>query len=196
LSYVNNGNQDATGVVLSETVPANSTFDAGASTAGWVCVPDGNAGSTCTLPVGNVAAGASGSAVFAVTVANPLPAGVTQVANTATVADDGTNGPDPTPGDNTDSDDTPVTAAPDLVVTKDDGGVSTTPGGTVSYTIGYANVGNVGATGVVLTETVPRSTLALRALGGCAPRTATPVRRARCRSGTWPRVPTGPRRSR
>src|SRR5690606_39364042 len=73
-SYANEGNVAATGVVLSETVPANSTFNAGASTAGWVCVPDGNAGSTCTLPVGNLAAGANGSAAFAVTVASPLPA--------------------------------------------------------------------------------------------------------------------------
>jgi uncharacterized repeat protein (TIGR01451 family) len=158
LTYSNTGNRGATGVVLTETVPANTTFNSGASTAGWVCAPNNNAGSTCTLAVGSVAASAGGSATFAVTVANPLAAGVTQIANTATIADDGANGTDPTPGNNTGSDTTPVTGAPDLSVAKSDGGASVAPGGTVSYTLTYSNAGNRGATGVVLTETVPANT--------------------------------------
>jgi large repetitive protein len=159
LSYANAGNQGAAGVVLTETVPANTTFNAGASTAGWVCTPNGNAGSTCTLAVGALnGGGTTGSATYAVTVVNPVPAGVTQISNTASIADDGTNGADPTPGNNTASDTTPVTATPDFTITKSDGGVSTTPGGTVGYTLSYANAGNQGATGVVLTETVPANT--------------------------------------
>ncbi len=150
ISYSNVGNQGATGVVLTETVPANSTFNAGASAAGWSCVA-----STCTLNLGGVGAGASGSVAFAVTVNTPLPAGVQQIANTVTIADNGQNGPDPTPGNNTGTDTTPVTAAPDLTVSKSDGGATTVPGGTVAYTINYGNVGNQGATGVVLTETIP-----------------------------------------
>ena len=67
---------------------------------------------------------------FAVTVDSPLPAGVTDIANSATVADDGANGPDPTPGDNTGGDTTPVVATPDLVLGKSDGGASTGPGAT------------------------------------------------------------------
>lgn len=155
LNYANNGNQGATGVTLSETVPANSTFNAGASTAGWACVPDNNAGSTCTLAIGAVAASGSGSATFAVTVINPVPAGVTQISNTATIADDGTNGADPTPANNSSTDTTPVTATPDMSITKSDGGATTTPGGTVAYTLTYINNGNQGATGVTLSETVP-----------------------------------------
>ncbi|MBP7998732.1 MAG: DUF11 domain-containing protein [Chloroflexi bacterium] len=155
LNYANNGNQGATGVTLSETVPANATFNAGASTAGWSCVPDNNAGSTCTLAVGAVAATGSGSATFAITVINPIPAGVTQISNTATIADDGANGADPTPGNNSSSDTTPVTATPDMTLTKSDGGATTTPGGTVAYTLNYANNGNQGASGVTLSETVP-----------------------------------------
>ena len=159
LTYANAGNGGATGVVLTETVPANTTFNAGASTAGWVCSPDSNAGSTCTLAVGALAA-ASGdqTATFAVTVVGPAPAGVSQIANTASIADDGANGGDPTPGDNSSSDTTPLTGAPDLSLTKSDGGASTTPGGTVAYTLTYANSGNRGASGVVLTETVPANT--------------------------------------
>ena len=155
LNYSNVGNQDASGVVLTETVPAHSSFNAGASTAGWSCLPDGNAGSTCTLAVGNLAVGASGTATFAVTVVNPLPAGIDQLSNTASVADDGSNGADPTPANNSSSDTTPITAAPDLTLDKDDGGSSSFAGGVISYTLSYANVGNQGATGVLISETVP-----------------------------------------
>jgi uncharacterized repeat protein (TIGR01451 family) len=112
LTYANTGNRGATGVVITETVPANSTFNSGSSTAGWVCTPNNNAGSTCTLSVGGLAAGGGNqTATFAVTAVNPVPAGVTQLSNTAGVADDGANGTDPTPGNNSGSDTTPVTGA-------------------------------------------------------------------------------------
>ncbi len=156
LQVTNSGNQGATGVVVTETVPSNTTFNPGLSSAGWTCAPDGNAGSICTNTIGALSgAGATTTLDFGLTVANLIPAGVNQVANTASVADDGGNGPDPTPGDNTSSDTTPITTALDLTITKSDGGATTTPGGTVIYTLDYANDGNVGATGVVLTETVP-----------------------------------------
>lgn len=160
LSYANDGNQGATGVTLSETVPANAVFAPGASTAGWLCVPDGNPGALCTLAVGSlVGGGASGSATFAVTVANPVPAGVTEIANTASIADDGVNGADPNPGDNSASDTTPVDAQPDLALTKSDGGITSTPGSTIPYALGWSNGGNQGATGVVLSELVPPFTV-------------------------------------
>jgi uncharacterized repeat protein (TIGR01451 family) len=93
-----------------------------------------------------------------VTVTNPLPAGVTQLTNTAGVSDDGSNGADLIPGNNVASDSTPVSGAPDLRLSKTDGGVSAQPGAVVTYTLTYANVGNQDATGVVLTETVPANT--------------------------------------
>ncbi|MDX2417287.1 MAG: hypothetical protein QNK19_07490 [Xanthomonadales bacterium] len=159
LSYQNVGNQDATGVVITETVPLNTVFDGAASTPGWACLPDATAGSTCTLAIGGVAAGVpAATATFAVMVDDPLPTGVTEVLNTVGIADDGTNGDDPTPDDNTDSDSTPVDAVPDLVISKDDGGVSARPGSTLSYTLSYQNVGDQDATGVVITETVPAGT--------------------------------------
>jgi len=158
LAYANAGGQDATGVTLSETVPAHASFNAGASTAGWSCTPDGNAGSTCTLAVGSVAVGTNGSATFAVTLDNPLPAGIAQIANAASIAGDGSQGADPTPGNNAASDTTPVSGAPDLSISVSDGGTSGIPGGGVTYTLTYANTGNRGASGVVLTETVPANT--------------------------------------
>ena len=159
LAYTNTGNQGATGVTLAETVPANTAFNAGSSTAGWSCANDSPAGTTCTFSVGSLnGGGANGTATFAVAVVNPVPAGVMQISNTASVSDDGANGADPTPGNNSGSDTTPVNAAPDLAVTKSDGDVITTPGNTAVYTLTYTNLGNRGATGVTLTETVPANT--------------------------------------
>ncbi len=173
LTFANDGNQDATGVVLAETVPANTSFNAGASSAGWTCAPNNNAGATCSLAIGALAASANGTRAFAVTVINPVAAGVTQITNNAMIADDAANGGDPTPGNNTAGDTTPVNATPDLSLTKSDGGASTTPGGTVIYTLSFGNAGNQGATGVTLTETVPaESTFNAGASSGgwtCAP---------------------------
>jgi LPXTG-site transpeptidase (sortase) family protein len=158
VDYQNVGNGGATGVVIQDTVPANTTFNPGASTPGWTCLPDNNAGSLCTFIIGNFGAGASSSAVFAVTVDDPLPAGVIEIDNTATITDDGNSGPEPTPGDNSDNDTTPVTAVPDLSVTKDDGRTIIGQGTTLVYVLTYANLGDQEATGVELTDTVPAAT--------------------------------------
>ncbi|MEM1177831.1 MAG: hypothetical protein AAGM22_05775 [Acidobacteriota bacterium] len=163
LSFANSGDQDATGVVLTETVPANTTSG---TNPGWEVAPVGSgtacdaqpAGTTCVRSVGSLAAGASGLATCSVVVDAALPPAVTQISNTVTIGDDGANGPDPTPGDNTSTDPTPVTAAPDLFLTKDDGGATAVAGGPVTYTLTYGNSGDQGATGVVITETVPTNT--------------------------------------
>ena len=52
--------------------------------------------------------GAAGSATFAVIVDAVLPPGTIEITNTATVADDGANGPDPTPANNSSTDTTPL----------------------------------------------------------------------------------------
>src|SRR5690242_17033738 len=69
LNYGNSGLADATGVVIAETIPANTQYAAGSSTPGWVCTPDINANSTCTFSVGPVASGSLFNSVdFAVKV--------------------------------------------------------------------------------------------------------------------------------
>jgi len=173
LNYQNAGNQDATGIEITETVPANSVFDPAASTAGWACAPDNNPGSVCTLFIGNLAVGSGGSASFAVTVDSPLAAGVNQITNSASIADDGANGADPTPGDNSSSDTAPVAAAPDLALAKDDGGITGVPGGVIAWTLNYTNFGDQNATGVAIADTVPANTVfnpgASTAGWACAP---------------------------
>lgn len=135
LGYSNTGTSAAAGIVLSETVPANTVFNAGASTAGWACAPNGNAGSTCTLPVASLAAGANGSATFAVTVDNPLAGGVTQISNTARIAP-----PDDNPANDTATDTTPIAAGASVTATKTVAGIAL-PGSVLTYTAVLSNAG-------------------------------------------------------
>ncbi|MBN2554808.1 MAG: DUF11 domain-containing protein [Anaerolineales bacterium] len=113
LTYQNVGDQDATGVNITDVVPANTTFNAAASTAGWSCddpdgvgpINPGEPGSTCAFDIGALAAGSpAGTVLFVLNVDIPLPPSVTQIQNTAVIADDGANGSDPTPLNNTDDD--------------------------------------------------------------------------------------------
>ena len=98
LGYQNTGTLALTGVTLSETVPANTTFNAAGSTATWSCANGAAAGTTCTYTVGNLAVGASGSVNFAVTVNSSVPAGTTQISNAASVTStQGPARPPPTP---------------------------------------------------------------------------------------------------
>ena len=159
LTYRNQGDQSATGVVIREVVPANTRFNASRSTSGWSCANASPAGTVCTYSVGTLPVGPSRTVVFAVTIDNPLPPGTVQISNTATINDDGRNGPDPTPDNNTSTVVTPaVRTGPDLRISKTDSNATATPGGVIVYTLNYTNVGNSLATGVVITETVPPNT--------------------------------------
>ncbi len=91
------GAGNATGVVLTEAVPANSSFNAGLSDPRWSL----GSGSTYTLFLGTLAAGASGSVPFAVAVNSSLPPQVVSLSNTAWIADDGADGGDSNPANNT-----------------------------------------------------------------------------------------------
>lgn len=145
--YSNTGTQDAANVVLTETLPANTTYVG----YGWNLV----SGSTYTRSLATLTAGGSGAPVFVVRINDPLPAGVKSITNTVQIGDDGSGGPDPTPANNTGVDSTKVSAAPNLAITKTDGGAFPQPGGLLTYTIHYTNSGSQGATGIVLTETLP-----------------------------------------
>jgi uncharacterized repeat protein (TIGR01451 family) len=72
-----------------------------------------------------------------------------------TVTDDGANGPDASPGNNSASDTDSIADVPDLTLSKSDGGARVAPGGVVSYTLTVSNLSNIGAASVALTETVP-----------------------------------------
>ncbi len=149
---ISNDGTDATGVVLTDTLPSHTTFDPLGSSPGWSC-----AAATCTLSVPLLSAGSAYFTTLAVVVDFPLAAGVIHISNTASVADDGTGGPDLNPSDNTASELTPIGAGtfPDLAIAKSDGGATALAGDTVTYILSAANVGNQDGDGVRLFETVP-----------------------------------------
>lgn len=150
LTTTNNGNQGAAGVVLTETVPANTTFSAAASSPGWSCTAP-TAGSTCTLTLGTLAGGdASLSRSFAVAVDSPLPAGVTSVQNTACAAAGTLQSCDTTT--------VPTNGAPALTIKKTLSSGTGTPGSSLVYALTVTNSGNQAAASLRLTETVPAHT--------------------------------------
>ena len=71
----------------------------------------------CSTAIGTVPGNSIADTVhFAVTINDPLPAGVTQISNIATISDDGTHGADPTPANNRSTDSTPVSVPVPVVV--------------------------------------------------------------------------------
>ncbi len=107
LNFQNLGTKHARGVVITDMVPANTTFDPVGSDPGWNCAPNGNAGSTCTLNVGTVSAGGSASATFALTVDAPLATPL-NITNSANINDETDGAADTDPANNNDTDTTLV----------------------------------------------------------------------------------------
>src|SRR5262249_13352279 len=84
----NIGNQDATGVTVTDILPANTSFVV-ASRRRLA------SGGVVTWDLGTLAAGASTTLTVTVRLNEPLPPGVNTITNTAKVDDDHANGPDP-----------------------------------------------------------------------------------------------------
>ena len=152
LTVVNDGTTFSPNTILSETVPAESQFDAAASSPGWACAGYGP-GSSCTLGLGSLVAGGSASRTFAVTA--HLATLATSLINTASV-DSATT--DENPANNTASDTTPIAAGtPDLTVSKTAHSTGL-PGNLLAWTLTVANQGNGLAANVVLSESLPAFT--------------------------------------
>ncbi|MEM1111655.1 MAG: hypothetical protein AAGI11_07090 [Pseudomonadota bacterium] len=158
ITYGNLGNQDATGVILTETVPDNTTFLPGQTMASWECGGEVAAGTTCIIDIGELAgAGTSFVVDFVVAIDDSVDSSVVSIFNEVFIEEDGLEFPDVPSEPSTDSDTDLdfLQATPNLVIGKGDGGISVVPGQGYSYGIIYGNTGNQEATGVVLTETVP-----------------------------------------
>ncbi len=164
LRYENTGLNDASGAMLIETVPINTRFNPAASTAGWACIPNNDAGSICTLSLGFLSGnGRPASSVFAVTVDNPLPSSVMLISNTATITAD----QDDDPTDNIASDVTPINIIADLSIGQSDNPDPILPGGLLTYTITVNNAGPFDSQNVVVVETLPAGVMFLSTTG-CA----------------------------
>jgi uncharacterized repeat protein (TIGR01451 family) len=155
LGVANVGDQAAAMVVVSETVPMDTTFNAGLSTPGWSCADGSPGGTPCTFTLGVVPVLPIPQMLsFAVTVV-AAPAG-TDIVNTASVGDDGANGPDRNPLDNS-ATDTNTLDGPegDLTITKTNDRNEVVAGAMTTYTITVANDGPDDVVGARVTDTPP-----------------------------------------
>lgn len=155
VTITNVGNIGVTNVLATDTIPDGLTFDSCTSVTGTVSVACAATGPVVTITYAGLA-GDGGSASFDVsaTVDEPVAAGNETVVNSVTVQDDGANGTDPTPADNTDTDSDDIVATPDMVVAKSHTEANVAPGGVVNYRLDVSNVGLQNASGVVVTDTV------------------------------------------
>jgi uncharacterized repeat protein (TIGR01451 family)/fimbrial isopeptide formation D2 family protein len=152
----NVGGFQATGVSIVDTLPPATTF---VSVGGASCA-DGGApvAGARTINISGAITATNGTVTCTITIAitSPAPAGTSGYLNSATVSDDGVNGADPNPGDNTATDnDTIAGRAPNLVVTKNDGQTTRAPGQSTTYTVTVTNTGNIGVTNVAVTDSLP-----------------------------------------
>lgn len=159
IDFSNTGNQDLTGVVLTETVPPYTFFNASVSTAGWSCAPGSPAGTVCLYTVGNLAGGTSGTVDFGLKVLLPIPSGVDMTENLVLIRDDGNNNSGVVLTDEG-TDTTPIVGSFAISIIKDDGGVGTVqPGDQIDYNLSWTVNGSQHPENVVVTETVPEGTL-------------------------------------
>ncbi|MEM7394644.1 MAG: hypothetical protein AAF492_20095, partial [Verrucomicrobiota bacterium] len=93
ITVTNLGLSDLSGVVVTDAVPAYTTFAADYSDPGWMCA-DTNPGAACGFAVGDLATGEGTSVTFAVRVNVNFPLNLTQITNVVFAVDDGTQGAD------------------------------------------------------------------------------------------------------
>src|SRR2546425_3649900 len=153
IAYTNSGATGATGVVLTDTVPANTTFVS--ATAGGTL-----ASGVVTWSPGNLAAGATGSVQMVVRIKSPLP-NKTTITNSAYSIDS-----NETSAVGGAAVTTTVTSAPGLLIHKKHSPDPVPMGGNLTYTIDYSNTGSADATGVVATDSVPTNTTFVSATSG------------------------------
>lgn len=154
LDYSNAPGTGATsGLTLTETVPVDTIFLPSSSTAGWNCVPDNSASSSCTLTPAELGPGGNAQATFVVQLNDYVAASTTTIDNQASITANNT-------ADTINSSTmTTVTAAATLDLTKtDNDNISTEPGDSIVYQLSLSNNGNQVADSAEITETVPQHT--------------------------------------
>lgn len=145
LTVTNNGPSDATGVIVTDTLPAGVTYQSATSSQGAVS----QTGGIVTATLGSLADGATATITILVTV-NPATRG--EIVNVATVTG---NEVELKPDNNSDEEPTQVQAQADLTLTKTDSPDPAVAGGSLTYTLVVTNNGPSRATGVTVTDVLP-----------------------------------------
>ncbi len=180
ITITNSGAIAGTNVVLTDAIPANTSYVANSTTLNGVAVGDvaGTSALVAGLPVsssnltpplptagnGTISVGGTATVTFEVTV-NAGTASGTIISNQGTVTSK-EQAPEPTDADGNDSNgDQPtqivVGSAQQLAISKSvavvGGGVAQA-GGELEYTVQFTNIGSLPATNVTLTDAVPANT--------------------------------------
>lgn len=141
----NHGPSNATGVTVSDPLPASVTFLSATTSAGSVAVTNG----TLSANIGNLAVGATATITVQVRVKSNT---TSAFSNTGTVTG---NEPDTVPGNNSDTEPTSVITRADLGIDKRDDVDPVTAGNLLTYTMDVTNFGPSDATGVTVSDPLP-----------------------------------------
>ncbi|GAA3846073.1 hypothetical protein GCM10022243_10330 [Saccharothrix violaceirubra] len=155
----NNGPTEATGVVLTDTLPSGATFESASTPSGVTCTPFNQ---TVTCQVGTVANGATVSVGINARIDPALSPSVlvNSASATATTADD-------IPANNTSSTSTNVTSTADLRVASSLAPATVVPGTQVVASASVNNAGPSTARAVVFTAPVPTGATFVSSSTGC-----------------------------
>ena len=155
LNVGNFGTQAATNVIVTETIPIGGTFNPALSDPAWTNV----GGGVYQYSILSLPAGASFNVNLSVLINNPAVAGQTLIINTATITDDGTNGSDLDPTNNSATDTDLLDALPMYDIGIDDMQLSAVPGESLTYYVNFNNYGLQNGTGVVVSASFPTAIL-------------------------------------
>jgi uncharacterized repeat protein (TIGR01451 family) len=145
ITVTNEGDSDASGVVVTDTLPVSSTLD---SSLPPDCVPDGGGKLVCAI--GDLPSGDSEVIFVTVEVDSDIAEGA-QIVNVVEVS--GNENEEDLTNNDTDAT-TDVIRESDLTVTKSDNGMAVA-GRVLTYTITVFNNGPSDATGIVISDTLP-----------------------------------------
>ena len=154
LTVSNNGPNNATGVIVSDTLPSGTIY---VSSPGC-----SESSGTVTCLAGNMANGSD--RVFTVTITVPLGLSDSLITNNAAVVADQF---DPSPANNEDSINKTINPAADLAIIKT-GPLQIDPPGNIVYNLQVTNNGPDTASGVVLGDNLPAGVAFVSASPGCS----------------------------